>query len=226
MRYWKWLDGNHLSPYQGYQWSLPTPDKPGSWMPWIDRISPCGAGYHGMRSNNLLNWAGVELYEMEYEFPPEQASGKVYGRRARLLRHIPISGELRMKIALMIVDTLMPHMQSYSANTAHNRFQISAIVRAVDDIRDADFGDEAVEYRLRQLKDRLDATFNSYDVVYYLHTLFIGNPRKHMNSFNSILNSCLNLTSYDHEDELRAEISHKALKMIYEANGEDVPDVL
>jgi len=70
------------------QWSLPTDDGPGEWMPEIVDIKPCASGYHVCTMEQLLAWLGPAIYEVECGGEHAACDDKHVFGRARLLRRL------------------------------------------------------------------------------------------------------------------------------------------
>ena len=93
MKLYKTLDasGNSCNGGTG-EWFLPTKKKDGTWKPgkWMPAIKgelvPCQNGYHLCRSQDLLSWLNVAIYEAEYKGEIIRDVDKVVVRQARLLR--------------------------------------------------------------------------------------------------------------------------------------------
>ena len=95
--------GKHSTPFY---WNLPTKNEetgewtPGEWMPPVrGALARCQNGYHATTLENLTKWALEELYEVEFKKPPQEdllQPDKVFGKQARLLRHIETWNERTM----------------------------------------------------------------------------------------------------------------------------------
>ena len=82
------------SPYQNYQWPLPTQDEPGAWVE-ADTTTPlerCGNGLHAYTEEQAQAQLRHDrtYWEIEYTEPPRNWGDKVSGYRARLLRPYPV----------------------------------------------------------------------------------------------------------------------------------------
>ena len=86
--YYKFLTSEGISPYVEYAWPLPTGDTPGDWVEVEGGLIECKIGIHACAEEHLLEWLDVALYELEYDGERHEAERKVYGRRARLVRHM------------------------------------------------------------------------------------------------------------------------------------------
>jgi hypothetical protein len=86
--YYKTMRADGLSPYARYEWPLPTDDGPGEWVEVEGDLVECKRGIHATTIDHLLEWLDDAIYVLEYDEPPVVGHGKVYGRRARLVRRI------------------------------------------------------------------------------------------------------------------------------------------
>ena len=88
MRLFKVLDIDGTAYHGGDgKWSLPKGGKPGKWMPPIEgELIPCKNGYHACHEQDLLQWLGPKIYELEYRGEIVEYDNKVVIREARLLR--------------------------------------------------------------------------------------------------------------------------------------------
>ena len=70
------------------KWHLPKNGKPGGWMPKIKDIVPCKRGYHLCRSEDLIQWLNVEIYEAEGRGKSIRDKDKDVFEQAQLIRKI------------------------------------------------------------------------------------------------------------------------------------------
>jgi len=93
MKMYKVLDKEGKSCNGGNaKWSLPKKLDGGTWQPgkWMlpieGELSMCKNGYHLVRIDNLLEWLGERIYEVEYKGEREEGKNKVVVRECRLTR--------------------------------------------------------------------------------------------------------------------------------------------
>jgi len=68
-------------------WHLPEGGRPGEWMPPIKgELIPCENGYHLCREQDLVEWLGPAIWEVEYQGDRVDSGNKIVVREARLLR--------------------------------------------------------------------------------------------------------------------------------------------
>jgi len=90
MRYYKILNTDGTPCHGGTgQWSLPTDDGPGDWMPHIEDIHPCVAGYHICQRDDVVYWLGPAIFDVEYRGGLVRHDRKIVVQQARLLRRLP-----------------------------------------------------------------------------------------------------------------------------------------
>ena len=85
MTYYKFLKAGAISPFQGFQWTV------GEWVDTGREPVDFGSGLYGCTQIGVSRWIDAELYEIEYAGRPigsDCGSGKVFGRRARLVRRV------------------------------------------------------------------------------------------------------------------------------------------
>ena len=90
MKYYKFLTKNNYGPYSGFDFTpyLPDGDKPGTWLPEVERLELCESGYHACTANHLLDWCDAQLWEIEYKHEPEHHDDKVNGSCIRFMRKV------------------------------------------------------------------------------------------------------------------------------------------
>ncbi len=94
-----------------FTWPLPTKNEDGTWMPgeWVTVKRPLKRGltaddlctarvFHGLRPDQLLDWLGPAIFEMEFGGAVVEGPDKVGGTRARLLRRIEAWNERTARI--------------------------------------------------------------------------------------------------------------------------------
>jgi hypothetical protein len=92
-KYYKVLDRNGRSCHGGdAEWSLPTQNDdgtwtPGEWMPEVEgELEPCRNGYHVATLEQLPNWLGERIFEVEVGDEIVHADDKSVVRTCRLIR--------------------------------------------------------------------------------------------------------------------------------------------
>lgn len=75
-------------------WDLPTLNPDGTWTPGAWRevegdLVACARGLHAATPDQLVQWLGPAIWQIEYAEEPIDAGDKVVGRRARLIRGFP-----------------------------------------------------------------------------------------------------------------------------------------
>jgi hypothetical protein len=84
--YYKVLDENGESVNGGKgKWPLPKDGRPGRWKTVRGKLIPCKHALHGCTANQLPEWLGPVIYEMEYDGEVQDHGDKSYGAKARLL---------------------------------------------------------------------------------------------------------------------------------------------
>ena len=90
MTYYKVLAADGISPQHGGsgKWFVPKGERVGKWMPAIKDISLCSRGYHFVTLEQLPQWIGPTLYEIEVRGQIIHESDKSVAEQARLVRRI------------------------------------------------------------------------------------------------------------------------------------------
>ena len=87
MRYFKALDVEGCSiGGQGFPWPLPHGKRPGKWLPPIKGdLVTCGNGYHVCTIDQVLDWLGPQIWEVEVRGDVVDAGDKTVARSARIV---------------------------------------------------------------------------------------------------------------------------------------------
>ena len=90
MTYYKVLAADGVSSYHGGlgKWFIPKGKRIGKWMPAIKDIQPCIRGYHFVNIEQLPQWLGPTLYEIEVRGQIIHQADKSVAEQARLIRKV------------------------------------------------------------------------------------------------------------------------------------------
>jgi hypothetical protein len=90
MTYYKVLAADGISPQHGGsgKWFIPKGKRMGKWMPAIRDIQPCTRGYHFVNIEQLPQWLGPTLYEIEVRGQVIHQADKSVAEQARLIRKV------------------------------------------------------------------------------------------------------------------------------------------
>ena len=90
MTYYKVLAADGVSSYHGGlgKWFIPKGKRIGKWMPAIKDIRPCERGYHFVNIEQLPQWLGPTLYEIEVRGQIIHQADKSVAEQARLIRKV------------------------------------------------------------------------------------------------------------------------------------------
>jgi hypothetical protein len=90
MTYYKVLAADGISPQHGGsgKWFIPKGKRMGKWMPAIKNIRPCARGYHFVNIEQLPQWLGPTLYEIEVRGQIIHQADKSVAEQARLIRKV------------------------------------------------------------------------------------------------------------------------------------------
>lgn len=88
--YYKVLAADGISSQYGGsgKWFVPKGKKPAKWMPVIKDIVPCSRGYHFVTIEQLPQWIGATLYEVEVRGRLIHQPDKSVAEQARLVRKV------------------------------------------------------------------------------------------------------------------------------------------
>jgi len=132
---YKVLDTNGKSfyPSEG-QWSLPTGDVPGDWMPTINgKLIPYKNGYHLCRPEDLLWWLGPVIYEAEIMGKMMRSKGKIVVRDVRLISRLEAWNPLAaIHFLADCAEHVLPFFEGMYPDDIRPRRAIEAIRRQVD----------------------------------------------------------------------------------------------
>lgn len=76
------------SDFTGWRWSLPEGDRPGEWLRADGPIGLCVNGIHAASTEQLPQWLGDEIWEIELAGEVLEAEPALVSSQARLLRRI------------------------------------------------------------------------------------------------------------------------------------------
>ena len=87
--YYKVLNGIESCNGGRAVWHKPrSKNRPGKWMPKINEIAACEAGYHVCNRDQLVQWLGRDIWEVEVRGEHIDADDKSVWQQARLIRRI------------------------------------------------------------------------------------------------------------------------------------------
>jgi len=116
-------------------WHLPKGKRPGKWMPPIPKPKPYVRGYNVCRREDLVEWLGPEIYEVEIRGVKIQVIDKTVVEQARLLRRLDTWTERTARLfacdcaerALALTDS--PDQRSVEAISVARRFANGAATK-------------------------------------------------------------------------------------------------
>jgi len=128
MIYYKVLNDDG-TPFHGGigQWSLPEGDKPGKWMPPIENLELCASGYHVINKNQLIEWIGPTIFEVEVKGKFIHDANKSVFESARLIRKIEAWNDKTARLfAADCAERVLPFYESEYPNDSRPRLAIDA----------------------------------------------------------------------------------------------------
>jgi hypothetical protein len=104
MRAYKVLrDGR--SEFTGWQWPLPSAERPGAWVRAVGPIALCVNGIHASNPEQLPHWLGDEIWEIELDGDVLVEEPALVASQARLLRRVAAWDEsMRRRFAETCLD--------------------------------------------------------------------------------------------------------------------------
>jgi hypothetical protein len=104
------------------QWSLPKNGKPGAWFKVKGKLEPCENGIHACRRDQLVEWLGPAIYELEPGSKVLDWGDKVGMRRARLIRKIDAWNERTARLfACDCAERVLPIFERQRPNNTRPR---------------------------------------------------------------------------------------------------------
>lgn len=90
MKYYKFLTDGNKGEYSNFDYTeyLPDGDRPGKWLPKIERLKLCNSGYHACKAENLLDWTNAQLFEVELAGEIIDDYDKSVAQRMRIVKKI------------------------------------------------------------------------------------------------------------------------------------------
>lgn len=85
-------------------WSLPVGKKPGKWMPQVENVKACEAGYHLVEAVGIVEWlprapkTGL-LWEAQGRGDSDKENTKTAFAQARLIKLVGVLDEVSMRLA-------------------------------------------------------------------------------------------------------------------------------
>jgi hypothetical protein len=121
MKYYKVLDKNGYSCHGGEaEWSLPTRNAdgtwtPGEWMPEVEgELEPCRNGYHVVTLEQLADWLGERIFEVEVGDEIVHEDNKSVTRTCRLTRECTGWNERTARLfACDCAERVLPLYEAY-----------------------------------------------------------------------------------------------------------------
>jgi hypothetical protein len=100
MTYYKVLAADGISPQHGGsgKWFIPKGKRIGKWMPAIKDIQPCERGYHFVNIEQLPQWIGPTLYEIEVRGQVIHEADKSVAEQARLIRKVETWNDKNLRL--------------------------------------------------------------------------------------------------------------------------------
>ena len=100
MTYYKVLAADGVSPQHGGsgKWFIPKGKRIGKWMPAIKDIQPCERGYHFVNIEQLPQWIGPTLYEIEVRGQVIHEADKSVAEQARLIRKVETWNDKNLRL--------------------------------------------------------------------------------------------------------------------------------
>lgn len=87
MRAYKILSDGR-SQFTGWRWPLPARGRPGEWVSATGPLSLCNNGIHASTVNQLPQWLGDEIWEIELDREVLRTEPALVAARARLVRRV------------------------------------------------------------------------------------------------------------------------------------------
>ena len=99
--YYKFLTGENKGEYSGFDYSdyLPRNGKPGKWLPKIDDLEMCAAGYHVCEKDDFSGWRNEQLYEVKLRGKTIVEDSKTVGQQMRFLSRVDGWNERNLRLA-------------------------------------------------------------------------------------------------------------------------------
>jgi len=127
--YYKTLQENGRSPYQGHAWPRPN-GKPGKWVAASGELVVCENGVHLCRRDDLVHWLDAEIFVAEAGGRIIESDDKVVCRKARLLEKIDSWNERTGRLfAADCAERVLPLFESAHPNDSRPRDAIAAARR-------------------------------------------------------------------------------------------------
>ena len=111
MKYYKILVNGKSCNGGSCDWSLPSKDKPGEWMPPVEgELKLCATGYHIVKAEDILGWVKTdcEIYEAEPKGEVTYGDNKGVCVSAKLVKRLKWDDKIARSFACDCAERVLP----------------------------------------------------------------------------------------------------------------------
>lgn len=122
MKYYKVLNNDLSCIYGEGKWVF------GEWMPHIENLVMCESGYHVCRPQDLVEWLGEAIFEVEISGRTLEGENKVVAQQARIVRKLDWTEKKARLFAADCAERVLP---LYEKQCQDDRLR-----KAIQEVRD------------------------------------------------------------------------------------------
>lgn len=110
MKYYKFLTADNRGQYSEFDFTeyLPKNGKPGKWLPKVENVSMCEAGYHACGKEDVIEWLNAQALEVEL-MGVTKGDNKSVAKKMRFVKKLEKWNDKNARLAACdIAETVMP----------------------------------------------------------------------------------------------------------------------
>ena len=118
-KYYKFLTEHNTGAYSEFDYSeyLPKGNKPGKWLPKVEKIVLCSRGYHACKKADVLDWLNAQMCEVELRGETIEGATKIVAQQMRIVKKITTWNDKTARLAACdIAETVTPIWNKYYPN--------------------------------------------------------------------------------------------------------------
>ena len=118
-KYYKFLTEHNTGAYSEFDYSeyLPKGNKPGKWLPKVEKIELCSRGYHACKKADVLDWLNAQMFEVELRGETIEDATKIVAQQMRIVKKITTWNDKTARLAACdIAETVTPIWNKYYPN--------------------------------------------------------------------------------------------------------------
>jgi hypothetical protein len=133
-KYYKFLTSDNKGQYSQFDFTeyLPKDGKPGKWLPKIDTLAMCNAGYHVCERKDILSWANTQMFEVEIKGKFLSKEDKLFSQQIRFTRRLNVTTKTWVEYAILCAQTVLEKFEEKYPKDMRPRQAIEAAQKWLD----------------------------------------------------------------------------------------------